>query len=323
MRNLLTLISAMMICASGAMAQDAAANYPNRPIRIIVCTSAGGGVDTAARIIANGLQQKLGQPVVVENRPGAGGNIGSNAVFNSDPDGYTLLASFQSPLTINPLLYKHLPFDPKLFEPVAIMSVIPNVLLVRPDFPAKTAKELIAYAKAHPGKLNYASQGTGTTSHLTAALLETVTGSQLTQVPYKGTAPALTDIISSHVDMMFVEIGGASKLSAAGRARILAIATEKRIPSLPDVPTLSEVVGRPLVSSTWNAIVAPPKTPAAIVGKLNYAIAQVLKSPEVVARFAELNMQAGNGSPADAAAFIKHETSVWDSVIREAKIETK
>ena len=216
MRTILALISVSLLCASGAWAQDAAANYPNRPIRIIVCVPAGGGVDTVTRIVADGLQKRLGQPVVVENRAGAAGNIGAEAVFTSDPDGYTLLAAQPSPLTVNPLLYKTIAFDPTQFEPVAIMTTVANVLLVRPDFPAKTAQEFIAYAKANPGKINYASQGIGTTSHLTAALFEKVTGTKLVHVPYKGTAPALNDIIASHVDFIFMELASAIKLHQAG-----------------------------------------------------------------------------------------------------------
>ena len=169
MRIFLAFLAALALCA-GAAAQDAAANYPNRPIKIIVSVPAGGGVDTVTRIVAEGLHQKLGQPVVVENRRGAGGNIGAQAVFTAAPDGYTLLASQPSPITTNPLLYKQMTFDPTKFEPVAIMTRIPNVLLVRQDFPAQTAREFIDYCKANPGKVNYASQGIGTTSHLTAAL---------------------------------------------------------------------------------------------------------------------------------------------------------
>ena len=320
MRALLALICAAMLFVSGALAQDAAANYPNRPVRIIVCVPAGGGVDTVTRIVADGLQKRLGQPVVVENRAGAAGNIGADVVFHSDPDGYTLLAAQSPPLTINPLLYKNMNFDPTLFEPVAIMTVIPNVLLVRPDFPAKTAQELIAYVKANPGKVNYASQGIGTTSHLTAALFETVTGSKLVHVPYKGTAPALNDLIAGHVDMIFMELASAIKLHEAGRARILAVATAKRIATLPDIPTLGEVAAKNFESRAWNAIAAPPKTPAAIVAKLNNAINEVLKSPQVQAHFAKLNMQAAGGSPAEAAVFIRQETKVWGNVIKDAQV---
>jgi tripartite-type tricarboxylate transporter receptor subunit TctC len=319
-RMVLALISAVLIFASGASAQNAAADFPNRPIRIIVCVPAGGGVDTVARIVANGLQKRLGQPVIVENHSGAGGNIGAEAVFTSAPDGYTLLASQPAPLTVNPLLYKGMNIDPAKFEAVAIMTSIANVLLVRPDFPAKTPQEFIAYARGNPGKINYASQGIGTTSHLTAALFETVTGTKLVHVPYKGTAPALNDIIASHVDMIFMELASAIKLHEAGRARILAVATTHRIDNLPDIPTLDEAGVKGFESGTWNAIAAPPKTPAAIVAKLNNAINEVLKSPEAQAHFAQINLRAAGGSAAEASAFISKETQVWGGVIKAAGV---
>jgi tripartite-type tricarboxylate transporter receptor subunit TctC len=302
------------------LAQDAAADYPNKAIRIIVCVPAGGGVDTVTRILADGLQKKFGQTVVVENRGGAAGNIGAEAVYTADPDGYTLLAAQPAPLTINPLLYKKMAFDPTQFVPVAIMTSIANVLMVRPDFPARTAKEFMAYVKANPGKVNYASQGIGTTSHLTAALFEKVAGVKLVHVPYKGTTPALNDIIASHVDMIFMELAAAIKLHQAGSARILAVATDKRIANLPDVPTLIETGVAGFKSGTWNAIAAPPKTPPAIVAKLNKAINDVLKGPEAQAIFAKINLNAAAGSPADAAAFIKTETKVWGDVIKQANI---
>jgi tripartite-type tricarboxylate transporter receptor subunit TctC len=319
-RTFLATLCAAAISMSAASAQDGAASYPNRPIKIIVCVPAGGGVDTVTRIVANGLQEKLGQPVVVENRAGAAGNIGAEAVFTSDPDGYTLLAAQPSPLTVNPLLYKNMAFDPARFEPVAIMTTVANVLLVRPDFPAKTAQEFIAYAKANPGKINYASQGIGTTSHLTAALFEKVTGTKLVHVPYKGTAPALTDLIAGHVDMIFMELASAIKLHQGGKARILAVATAKRIANLPDIPTLDEAGLKDFESGTWNAIAAPPKTPAAIVAKLNAAIDAVLKSPDVQAKFAKINLHAAGGTPAEAKAFIAKETRVWGEVIKEAHV---
>jgi tripartite-type tricarboxylate transporter receptor subunit TctC len=320
-RILLAAISAAILFASSASAQDPAADYPNRPIKIIVCVPAGGGVDTVTRFIAERLHQKLGQPVVVENRAGAAGNIGAEAVFTSDPDGYTLLAAQPAPLTVNPLLYKKMNFDPKQFEPVAIMTSIANVLLVRPDFPAKTAKEFIAYVKASPGKVNYASQGIGTTSHLTAALFEKVVGTKLVHVPYKGTAPALNDIVASHVDFIFMELAAAIKLHEAGKARILAVATNKRISNLPDVPTMDEVGVKSFESGTWNAIAAPPKTPAAIVAKLNKAVNEILKSAAAQDHFAKINLHAAGGSPAEAAAFIKKETEVWGGVIKDAHVE--
>ncbi|MBI2715447.1 MAG: tripartite tricarboxylate transporter substrate binding protein [Rhizobiales bacterium] len=320
MRTILSLISSALIFGSIAWAQDPAADFPNKPIKIIVSVPAGGGVDTVTRIVAEGLHQRLGQPVVIENRAGAAGNIAAEFVATSDPDGYTLLAAQPAPLTINPLLYKKMNFDPTQFEPVAIMTSIANVLLVRPDFPAKSAQEFITYAKASPGKINYASQGIGTTSHLTAALFERVTNTKLVHVPYKGTAPALNDIVAGHVDMIFMELASAIKLHESGRARILAVATAQRIPNLPDIPTLDEAGVKGFESGTWNAIAAPPKTPAAIVAKLNKAVNEVLKSPETLAHFGKINLHAAGGSPAEAKAFIKKETVVWGNVIKEAHV---
>ncbi len=317
MRALPAAVAALMLLSAGAAAQDA---YPSRPIKIIVSVPAGGGVDTVTRIIADGLHRKLGQPVVVENHAGAGGNIGAEFVFKSPPDGYTLLASQPSPITVNPLLYKNIAFDPAKFEPVAIMTKIANVLLVRPDFPAKDAKEFIAYVKANPGKVNYASQGIGTTSHLTAALFEKVTDTKLVHVPYKGTAPALNDIIASHVDMIFMELASAMRLHQGGKARILAVATRERIATLKDIPTFAEVGVKNFESGTWNAISAPPGTPKAIVDKLNKAIGEVLQEPEVKSHFNNLNLEAGGGTPAEAAAFIKQETLTWGNVIKEAHV---
>ncbi len=319
MRIILALISALVL-ASGASAQNTSADFPNRPIHIIVCVPAGGGVDAVTRIVANGLQDKLGQPVIVENRGGAAGNIGAEAVFTAAPDGYTLLASQPAALTINPLLYKGMNFDPSKFEAVAIMTSVANVLLVRPDFPAKTPQELIAYAKANPGKINYASQGIGTTSHLSAALFEKMTGTKLVHVPYRGTAPALNDIVASHVDMIFMELASAIKLHEAGRARILAVATTQRIDSLPNIPTLDESGVKGFESGTWNAIAAPPKTPAAIIAKLNKAIDEVLESPEAQAHFAAINLRAVGGTPAEATAFIQKETRIWGDVIKAAGV---
>jgi tripartite-type tricarboxylate transporter receptor subunit TctC len=318
------IVSAFLL-ALGASAPVANAqssdDYPNRTIRLVVCVPPGGGVDTVARIVADGLQKKFGQTVIVENRGGVAGNLGAEAVFNAEPDGYTLLAAQPAPLTINPLLYKKLNFDPTQFAPVTIMTTVDNVLLVRPDFPAKTPQEFLDYVKANPGKVNYASQGIGTTSHLSGALFETVTGTKLVHVPYKGTGPALNDIVASHVDIIFMELASAIKLHEAGRARILAVATTKRIPSLPNIPTLDEAGVKGFESSTWNAIAAPPKTPDAIVQKLNKAIVEVLNSPEAIAHFTKLNLRASKSTPAEAKAFITHETEVWGGVIKAAGVE--
>ncbi len=208
-----------LVLAPGAASAQDATKFPDHPIRLIVSTSAGGGVNAFARLVAAQMQTILGQPIAVENKPGAGGSFAADLVYHSPPDGYILLASQPAPITTNPLLIKGLNYDPTKFEPVAVMSHIPNVLLVRPDFPAKTVQELIAYAKANPGKLNYASQGVGTTSHLTAELFASITHVKLTHVPYKGTGPALNDIIASHVDLFFNELSTSLQLHKTGKAQ--------------------------------------------------------------------------------------------------------
>jgi tripartite-type tricarboxylate transporter receptor subunit TctC len=201
------------------------------------------------------------------------------------------------------------------------MTQIPNVLLVRPDFPIKDGKEFLAYAKANHGKLNYASQGIGTTSHLSTALFEKLTGTKLVHVPYKGTGPALNDLVASHVDLIFMEMAAAINLHRGGKARILAVATEKRLPILPDIPTMAEAGVKGFESGTWNAITAPPKTPQAIVDKINAAVNEALQAPDVVAHFAHVNLIAASGNAAEAARFIKSETVRWGDVIKAAGIE--
>ena len=317
------LVAAALVATLPVLAQqDPAADYPNRPVKIIVSVPAGGGVDTVTRIFAARLQQRLGQPFVIENR-GGGGNIGAEAVYTAEPDGYTLLATQPAPITSNIALYKKLNFDPVALEPVAVMSKFPNVLLVRQDFPAKTVQEFIAYAKANPGKVTYASQGPGTTSHLTAELFAKATGTKMLHVPYRGTGPALNDLVAGHVDFIFMELASAHKLHDAGKSRILAVATEKRLDSLPDIPTLIEVGLPDFVSDTWNAISAPPKTPAPIIAKLNRAINDILNEPDTKARFRELNLMAAGGSPQDMAKLKKEETERWTKVIRDAGIQAE
>jgi tripartite-type tricarboxylate transporter receptor subunit TctC len=318
-----TLLATLLLAAPafGQGPQDEAAGYPSRPIRIVVCVPAGGGVDTVTRIVADKLGQRLGQPVVVENRTGQSGNIGAEFVYGAEPDGYTLLASQPAPLTVNVLLYKKINFDPAGFIPVAIMTSIPNTLTVRPDFPAKTMREFIDYARAHPGSLNYASQGTGTTSHLTAELFASRTGIKMQHVPYRGTAPAINDLISSHVDVMFTEMASAIELHKAGRARILAVATERRSPLLPEIPTFIESGVPNFISDTWNAISAPSKTPPAIVAKLNAAIVEVLKMPDVQEKLGKLNTAPQATSLEQAAKVVKDDTARWAAVIKAAGIK--
>jgi tripartite-type tricarboxylate transporter receptor subunit TctC len=300
---------------------DSAVGYPQRPVKLIVSTSAGGGVDAVTRIVAAALQVRLGQPFVIENRGGGGGNLGAEAVYSAAPDGYTLLASQPSPITSNVALFKRLNFDPVALEPVAVMSKIPNVLLVRQEFPAKTAQEFIAYAKAHPGQTTYASQGPGTSSHLTAELFLQLTGTKSLHVPYRGTGPALNDLVAGNVDFFFTELATAYKLHEGGRCRILAVAAKHRLEPLPDIPTMIEAGVPGLISDTWNAISAPPKTTAGIVEKLNRAVNDVLNEAEVKTRFKQLHLLAGGGSPQDMALLKRQETDRWSAVIRAAGIE--
>jgi tripartite-type tricarboxylate transporter receptor subunit TctC len=311
------LAAATLFAATPGHAEDV---FPSHPIKLIVCLPAGGGVDTVSRMVADKMSKALGQPVVVENKGGQSGNLGTEQVFNSTPDGYTLLASQPAPITTAPILFKNLPYDPTKFEPVAVMSRISNTLLVRPDFPAKDVKEFIAYVKANPGKVTYASQGNGTTSHLTGAMFEAATGTKMNHIPYKGTAPAINDLIGGHVDVMFNELATSITLHKSGRAKLLAVTSEKRFPEIPDVPTMQEAGVPNFISDTWNAISAPPKTPAAIVAKLNDAVNKALKEPDVQAHFNQLHLETGGGTPAAMAKIVKDDTERWGAVIKSAKV---
>lgn len=321
--NYLPFIAAgtALLAATFANAQqNDAASYPNKPVRIIASSPAGGGVDIIARLIGERLQKRLGQPFIVENRAGAGGGAGAEPVYHSDPDGYTLLVSQPSVLTTNTALYSKLNYDPAGFEPVSMLADVPNVLLVRPNFPAKTAKEFVEHAKASRGKLNYGSQGIGSRAHLTAELFDARAGSKLVHVPYKGSAPALNDLIAGHIDLIFMELPSALRLHESGKAHILAVTAKKRLPMLPDVPTMEEA-GVPLESTTWTAMSAPPKTPKAITGKLNNSINAELRTDEVKAQYAKLVTEPAESSPESLREFIKYETKLWGDLIRAAKIQ--
>jgi tripartite-type tricarboxylate transporter receptor subunit TctC len=320
MVNRLALIAVATMLLSPVAAQSPS-DYPNKPVKIVVTVPAGGGVDSVTRLFAEQLQQKLGQPFVIENRGGAGGNVAAEAVSVSPADGYTLMASQPAPITTNVALYKRLNFDPTKFEPVAVMTKFPNVLLVRNDFPAKTAQEFISYAKANSGKLNFASQGVGTTSHLTAELFMTLTGVKMTHVPYRGTGPALNDIVAGHVDLIFMELSSAFKLHDSGKARVLAVATDKRLDMFKDTPTMIEVGVPGFVSDTWNAISAPPRTPAPIVAKLNRTMNDIINQDDMKKRFAELHLVPVGGSPEAMRKLVEEETRRWGEVIRKAGIQ--
>ena len=306
----------------GATAATAGAgDFPDHPIRVIVSVPAGGGVDTVTRIVTDRMRQVLGQPLVVENKPGVSGSLAAEAVFHAEPDGYTMLASQPAPITTNSFLYKSLNYDPAQLVPLAIMSHVPNVVLVRKDFPAKTVAELIAYARANPTKINYASQGIGTTSHTTAELFQSITGTKLTHVPYKGTAPAVNDLLAGNVDLMFNELATSLELHKSGRARILAVTVKNRVPALPDIPTLEEVGVHGCISDTWHALTAPPKIRPEIIAKINEAANAAMRDPVLVERFGALSISPGGGTPAEASAFVKEETQRWGEVIRKAGIQ--
>ena len=320
MSKFLALIAAGTMLAASQAAAQSAADYPNKTIRILVTVPAGGGVDTVTRLVTQRMAAKLGQTIVIENRGGTGGSLAAEAIYKAEPDGYQLMASQPSPITTNVVLYKSLNYDPTKFQFVGIMSRAPNVLMVKNDFPAKTAQEFMTYIKANSGKINYASQGPGTTSHLTAELFQKLTGTKLVHVPYKGTGPALNDLVAGHVDMIFMQLESAIKLHEGKKARILAVTTEQRIPELADLPTMGELGIKGLISDTWNAISAPPGTPAPIVNKLNATLNEVLKEPELVARFKQLLLTPGSGNVAEARAFIAEDTKRWSDVIQEANI---
>ncbi len=312
----LRLLAATIALAAPAAAQD----YPSRTVKIVASAPPGGGVDIVARVIADRLAKLWGQPFVVENRPGAGGNLGAEAVAQAEPDGYTLLASQPAPLTTNVVLYRRLNFDPAAFEPLAIMTSIPNTLVVRPDFPASSVAELIAHAKANPGKVNFGSQGVGTTPHLTGELFARLTGTTLTHVPYRGTAQAVNDLVAGHVDLLFFQIDAVRAQYQAGKAKMLAVTTAERVAALPEVPTMAEAGVAGLRSDTWNALAAPPRTPAAVVGKLNGAINDILRRPETAEHFRAMSMTPVGGTPEEIRKFLAEETARWGEVIRAANI---
>ena len=318
----LVATAATLAMAAPSFAQHDA-SYPNRAVKIIVSAPPGGGVDIVARVVADRLAKMWGQPFVVENRPGAGGNLGAEAVAHAEPDGYTLLAAQPAPLTTNVVMYKKLNFDPAAFEPLAIMTSIPNTLVVRPDFPANSVAELIAYAKANPGKVNFGSQGVGTTPHLTGELFARVTGTKLTHVPYRGTAQAVNDLIAGHVDLLFFQIDAVRAQYQAKKAKMLAVTTAQRVDAVPEVPTISEAGVAGFRSDTWNALAAPPKTPAAIVAKLNAGINEVLRQPETAEHLRGMNMTPIGGAPDGIKAFIRDETERWGDVIRAANIRVE
>jgi tripartite-type tricarboxylate transporter receptor subunit TctC len=299
---------------------DDATNYPSQTIKIVVPFPAGGTADTLPRIVAEKLRQKWNQPVIIENRSGAGGNIGAEAVASSPPDGYTLLASPPGPIAINEMLYKKLSFRPSELKPITVLGTAPNVLDVRPDFPAKTVQELVDYAKANPGKVSFASQGNGSTSHLTAILFEKLTGTRMVHIPYRGTSPALQDIMGNTVDLFFDNVGSSMSLHLGGKLRILGVCGTERAPSLPDVPTVREAGVPGFASVTWFVLMAPKGTPDAILAKLNSGVTEILREPDIQAQFLKLGVQPAPMDIPATAKFLDEERARWGDIIRSADV---
>lgn len=316
MKKLLLLV----VAASWSALAFAQSDYPAKPVRLIVPHPAGGAADIVARLVAERMNAKWNVPVVVENVRGVGGNLGAEQVFKADPDGYTLLAGTPGPIAINGSLFKRLSYDQTRFVAVSILSMQPTVLAVRKELPAKTIQELVAYAKANPSKVNFASQGNGTTSHLTAKLFESLTELRLIHVPYQGTGPAMNDLMGGRVDMLFDNPVGTLSPFRAGRIGILAVAATKRLPTLPDTPTFAEAGLPEFTGGAWIGIVAPPNTPQAIAERASAAAAEGLAHPEVRARLAGLGAEAVGSSPAQAAQFIANERARWRKVIQAANV---
>ncbi len=310
------LAAGLVATAAMAMSSAAMAAYPDKPIRLIVGFSAGGTTDVVARIIGKEMGDTLGQPVVVENRPGAGSNIAASAVARSKPDGYTLyMVAVTS--TINQTLYKHLDFNiVDDFSPVALAVRVPNVLVVNPNVPAKSVKELVDYAKANPGKLNFASSGSGTSIHMAGELFKQLAHIDVTHIPYKGSSPATTDLIGGQVDFMFDNMPSSWPHVEAGKLRALAVTTADRSKTAPDLPTMQESGFPEFDVSSWFGVLAPKGTPVEAVDKLNKAIREALAKPEVQARFEDLGAVPADTTPAQFGDFIKSEVNSWAKVVK-------
>ncbi len=290
--------------------------YPTKPVTIIVPFPAGGVTDIVARLVGDQLRQKFGQPFIVENRVGATGNVGAESAFRSAPDGYTLLLTPPPPLIINQTLFTKINYKPEAFEPISIIVSWPNVLLVHPKVGVKSVQELLTLAKAHPGKLNYASNGNGSTPHLTTELFKSMTGTNLVHVPYKGAAPALSDLLGGQVDMAFLDLSAAVPHITGGKLIALAVTGEKRSPVLPNVPSLAEMLPGFASGGVWAGLVAPPGTPAAITNKLYKAIAEIIALPAFAQKLREINVVAVGNTPAEMTLLLEKERKGWGDVIR-------
>jgi len=309
-------VLALAALAGLASAQD----YPTRPIKFIVPYPPGGGTDVIARILQEPLAAELGQPIIIENKGGAAGNVGTDVAAKASPDGYTILFTLSSH-TINPKLYDKLPFDVERdFAPITLATLVPQILVAHPSVPANNVKELIALAKANPGKLNYASVGTGSPAHIAGELLKLKTGIDMVHVPYKGGGPAVVDTIGGQVQLAFVSMPAAWQHVKAGKLKAIAVTSARRAAVAPDLPTIAETVPDYVVDS-WYGALAPAKTPPAAIAKLNAAFAKVLENPQVKERLLAQGAEAAPGSPAEFDRRIKDELAKWELVIKSAGIK--
>ncbi len=320
MRSLLRALLAALAVASAAPAL-AQGTWPQKPVRIVVPFPAGGSNDTLCRIVGEKLSAAWNQPVIVDNRAGAGGNIGAEVVFRAEPDGYTLLCSPPGPLSINHNLYASLPYDWSKFVPITVLALVPNVITARLDLPADNAAQLIAWGKANPGKLQYASQGNGSTSHLSAQMLATMAGIEMQHIPYRGEGPALVDIVAGRVDLFVGNIAAALRFRNSRQVKFLGVTSRTRSPVAPDVPDAAEIGLPELIASAWFGLVAPPGTPDAVIQATNKAVAAALALPDVREKFLQQGAEPVGRSSADTAAFIREEEVRWRAVIRSANVK--
>ena len=317
-RRHLLQASAAALLPAWALAQD---KYPVKPITLICPYPAGGNTDQRSRQFGKFMAAALGQPIIVDNKPGAGGNIGTELIAHAKPDGYTIGMGNFAPLSVNPTLYKKLNFDPSRdLQPICLIERGPLVLMVPPNSPFKSVADLIAAAKANPGKLSYANGGQGGSHHLSAELFKLMTGTDITNIPYKGGAPATIDLLGGQVDMMFEQMYSASANLRAGKLRGLAITSKNRSPLFPDIPSLHELGLKDFEINNWQGLVAPAGTPAAIIARLNEVCNQALQDPTIRSQLLEQGNVPAGGTPEQFAAHIKSESERWSKLVRTARM---
>lgn len=321
MQTTMTRRDVLALAAAAAAAQAVPAlAQPSKILKLVVPFPAGGTADILPRLLADKVRGAYPAGVIVDNRSGAGGNIGAEMVARAEPDGTTLLVSPPGPIAINHHLYKSLNFDPTKWVPITVIATVPNVLNVRKGFPAKNVQEFIAYVKANPGKVSYASQGNGSTSHLTAAMFMQLTGTEMIHVPYKGTSPALVDLVGGQVDAFFDNIASSATFHNGGKTHILAVADQKRSSLLPQVPTFEESRVPGMVAVTFFSMVAPPGTPKEVVDSTYKAFSGALQAPDVRQKFAEQGATPAGWSPEQSGQFIRAESDKWGKVIKAANV---